>query len=372
MASNGFWNTSCALPRKVVSADAVEAEAVPPIERIAPALGSTSFSSRRPVVVLPQPDSPSRPTLSPRATRQVDAVDGTDRRASARDDVGDATRRAEMLGETARLDERCHLSLHVAVSRAQVAKRFGLGGAVAGGAVWRRLPSTGSSRTQIASANGQRGAKRQPLRRDEQVGRAALDGNELGAGAVEIGKGVGQAHRVGMERPLQHLVRRAPPRPPAGIHDDDAVADIGDDADVVRHQDHREPSRALQVADDVEHLALHDHVERGHRLVGDHKARIERQRERDRDALAHAAGELVRIIDEAAGIEADHFEELARAPPRLGRAVAAALDQHLLDLRADRVDRIERVHRALRDEGDLAPAHGACARTGRGATGPGP
>ena len=42
-------------------------------------------------------------------------------------------------------------------------------------------------------------------------------------------------------------------------------------------------------------LRLDRDVERGRRLVGDDQRRAVQQRDRDRDALAHAAGELVRI-----------------------------------------------------------------------------
>ena len=76
------------------------------------------------------------------------------------------------------------------------------------------------------------------------------------------------------------------------------------------------PQPLLQVAQRVEHLALHDHVERRHRLVGDQQLRVERERERDADALAHAAGELVRIVVLAAGIEPDHAEQLVDARRR--------------------------------------------------------
>ena len=46
-------------------------------------------------------------------------------------------------------------------------------------------------------------------------------------------------------------------------------------------------------------LRLDRHVERRGRLVGDDQLRLGRQRERDDDALAHAAGELVRVLVDA-------------------------------------------------------------------------
>ena len=66
-------------------------------------------------------------------------------------------------------------------------------------------------------------------------------------------------------------------------------------------------SRSCEIS--LEDLALHEHVERGGRLVHDHHLRLEGERHRDHDALAHAAGELVRV-GAAAG----------RGRPRRGRA----------------------------------------------------
>ena len=44
---------------------------------------------------------------------------------------------------------------------------------------------------------------------------------------------------------------------------------LGDDAHVVRDEDHRHPVRLAELVEQVEHLRLHGHVERGRRLVGD-------------------------------------------------------------------------------------------------------
>ena len=52
----------------------------------------------------------------------------------------------------------------------------------------------------------------------------------------------------------------------------------------------------LQRAHEIEDLRLDGHVERGGRLVGDQELRVAGQRHRDHRALAHAAGQLVRII----------------------------------------------------------------------------
>ena len=76
----------------------------------------------------------------------------------------------------------------------------------------------------------------------------------------------------------------------------------------------------------VQDLALDRDVERGGRLVGDDQVGLVQQRDRDRDALAHAAGELVRIraagARRATAMPTLH-QRLARARERCGVADAS-------------------------------------------------
>ena len=68
-----------------------------------------------------------------------------------------------------------------------------------------------------------------------------------------------------------------------------------------------------------------DRVDRAERLVHQHQRRVGRQRARDADALALAAGELRRV---AAGhllrVEADQLEQLAHARARCGPSASPA------------------------------------------------
>ena len=76
----------------------------------------------------------------------------------------------------------------------------------------------------------------------------------------------------------------------------------------------------LQVAQQIDDLRLDQHVERAGRLVEHDEGRLQHDGARDRDALALAAGELVRIAEARLGIEAD----VAPAPrSRASRARAA-------------------------------------------------
>ena len=101
------------------------------------------------------------------------------------------------------------------------------------------------------------------------------------------------------------------------------VGDLGDDAEVVGDEHDRHPAFALQALEQREDLRLDGHVERRRRLVGDQQLGLVGERHRDHHALAHAAGELVRVGVHAPGRigDADELEQLDRA-----RSRALALD----------------------------------------------
>ena len=73
------------------------------------------------------------------------------------------------------------------------------------------------------------------------------------------------------------------------------VAGLGKHAEVVRDQDQRQPELFAQALEQLQHLRLHDDVERRGRLVGDHERRPAGERQRDHHPLSLAAGELVRV-----------------------------------------------------------------------------
>src|SRR5436305_10175941 len=116
-----------------------------------------------------------------------------------------------------------------------------------------------------------------------------------------------------------------------------------------------------QPGDQLQHLPLHGHVERGGRLVGDQELRLVGDRHRDHHALLLPAGKLVRIGAQprARLWDADLRQELRRSLERSARAHAAVELQHFRHLLADREHGIERAHRLLEHRGDLAPAQRA-------------
>ena len=91
----------------------------------------------------------------------------------------------------------------------------------------------------------------------------------------------------------------------AEVHDGDAVGDVPDDRQVVGDEDVGEAELVLQVLEQVDDLRLDRHVEGGDRLVADDELGLERERAGDADALALAAGELVRVAVVVLRVEPD-------------------------------------------------------------------
>ena len=95
---------------------------------------------------------------------------------------------------------------------------------------------------------------------------------------------------------------------------------VGRDAEVVGHEQNGRAVFAAQLVDQIEDALLHRHVEGAGGFVGDDQRRPQGDRDGDQDALAHAAGQLVRI--------------LPGAQLRLGEADAGQkLDHPRVDLR---------------------------------------
>ncbi|MCY1299314.1 hypothetical protein D9M70_488370 [compost metagenome] len=178
----------------------------------------------------------------------------------------------------------------------------------------------------------------------QAAGAQAVLGNRL-----EQGFGIGVGGRVEQARHLADFHRLA------GVHHADAVGGLGDHRQVVGDQHQGHALVALQVEQQVHDLRLDGHVEGGGRLVGDQQARLAGDGHGDRHALAHAAGELVRVGVEAAGggRDIDPLEQFGGAPARGLAAEAEVLAQHFLDLEADRVAGVERAGRILEDHGDV-------------------
>ena len=80
----------------------------------------------------------------------------------------------------------------------------------------------------------------------------------------------------------------------------------------------------------MQHLRLDRDVERGDRLVGDDQLGLDRERAGDADALALAAGELVRVARRRRGGQADLVEQRRDAPARARRRSPRPVDPQRL------------------------------------------
>src|SRR5258706_8588241 len=85
---------------------------------------------------------------------------------------------------------------------------------------------------------------------------------------------------------------------------------------VMRDEDVGEPKPVLKVAQQVQDLRTDRHVQRRDRLVADDELRLDRERARNGDALALAAGEFVRVAAGKTRAGGGHTEPI---PPALAR-----------------------------------------------------
>ena len=337
-----------------------------------------SRTSARISVVLPQPDSPTIPSVSPSLQRRARRRRRRGRgRPCASNSTPDAHREVHLRGARPRAAAS---PLRVAHAVTVVAQRRRARSAPS---TWRarallleRRASSGPGGRRRATRASSGGTSR-ALRRTRAGSAAGSGSPAAGAAATAAGPGspaaapgasrstrgdrAEQTPRVRVLRVVEQLVERALLDDAPGVHDEHAVGDVGDDAEVVGDEDdRRRRSRRAASLELVEDLRLDRHVERGRRLVGDQQLGRARQRHRDHHALAHAAGELVRVrarrARAARGIPTRSSSSTARSMRRgLGRCPVVRADL-LDDLVADPVDRVERRHRVLEDHRDLGAA----------------
>ena len=176
--------------------------------------------------------------------------------------------------------------------------------------------------------------------------------------------GAKQALRIGMSHAREHGIRRAAFDDGAAIHHHHALHILGDDAEIVRDQNHRHAALGNEVCDQIEDLSLDGDVERRGRLIGDQHVGLAGQRHGNGHALPLAPGELVRIgIDAFRRIgKPDTIEQGDGFLACLCRRAIGVAPQRLGHLTADRVHRIERGHRLLEDHADAIAAQLAVIR----------
>jgi len=170
-----------------------------------------------------------------------------------------------------------------------------------------------------------------------------------GAVVLDLRHGGDQLARVLLDgRAEEHVAVGALDDAAVAQHDD-LLRHVADHAEVVRDDRYVSPSRLLQLVQQVEHLRLDRHVERGDGLVEHDEARAERERTGDPDALALAAGEAARVALGEPPAELDEVEQLGDAPSAL-LAPDAVDRERLGDRPCDRAPRVQRRDGILEDE----------------------
>src|SRR5688500_10337605 len=311
-----------------------------------PEVGSINRRMVRPVVDLPQPDSPTSPSVSPGMTSN-DTSSTAWTRATSRESspprIGKyflrfrTLRRGSAMGWTS-VEEAGHLVAwpHF-LERRCVVEVHGFGQRAAG--------REAAARPGVAAERRHRAGNRLQLL-------------FLGGSDVDARDGAEQPLRVRVQRLLEQLAHRRFFDDLCAVHHAHALGGLRDDAHVVRDEHDGHAELGLQLVQQLEDLRLDGHVESGGRLVGDQEVGIARQRHGDHDALPHAARQLVRILLHAPlGVRDVHqLQHVDRLVHRVAAAEALVEPDGLGDLLAHREHRVQRRHRFLEDHRDLFAA----------------
>jgi hypothetical protein len=138
------------------------------------------------------------------------------------------------------------------------------------------------------------------------------------------------------------------------VHHRHPVADVADDAQVVRHEEVGQPEVGLQVDQEIQDLRLHGDVQGGDGLVGDDQARMHGQGARDADPLALAAAEGVGKPPHVLRSQSHAAQEVGHARFPVTPARHAVHEQRLAHEVEQRHPWIERRERVLEDHLHLA------------------
>ncbi len=318
----------------------------------------------RPSVDLPQPDSPTRPSdLAARRSR------ARRRRRACTVRVSIALPSdAAIFSPSERRGANCFETSCTSTS----ALMASFGRAADDGSARRArrgARSRGIAQARRRSARAQRGRNAQPSGSRSERRRGARDLRQVAARLGARGQRFKQPAGVGMARAAQHRGGRPLLDDAARIHHEDAARERGDGREIVADPDQRRAESRTRPRISVEDLRLDRDVERGRRLVADDQRRPVQQRDRDGDALAHAAGELVRIgIEPLRGVR---NADRGRAPRSSAARAASRRDalvrlQRQAHLRRDGEHRIE--HRSS-GPGTPSRCAGRAARAARPARG---
>lgn len=112
----------------------------------------------------------------------------------------------------------------------------------------------------------------------------------------EVWQGSDQGACVRMNGMSEYFIGRSRFNHFTRIHDDDPLAYLGNDTEIVGDQHDGRAAFFSQLLHQLENFMLDGHVQRCSRLVGDQQVRWRRHRQRDHDPLAHAAAQFKRVL----------------------------------------------------------------------------
>src|SRR5262249_5121659 len=212
-----------------------------PSNSIVPDVGASAASTSFDVVVLPQPDSPTRPSVSPALI--VKLIPST------------ALTRARLAPKSDPPIGKCFWRSRT--SRSALSARGGLlershAPTPAGAVQTVRLRPPAPAGVDRPLAGGMEAAPAGEVRKIGWLTRDAakrlLD--------PEPRDRVDQRPGVGMARPVEQATHRLHLHDPAGVHHRHPVAHLGHDAEVVRDEDQRDAGRTLKILQQIQLLEL--------------------------------------------------------------------------------------------------------------------
>src|SRR5579872_1554809 len=265
-----------------------------PLKRIVPLSGSSSMSSNRAIVVLPQPDSPTNPKDEPGSI-------SNETPSTARTAVcGRQTARPRVTGKYFRTSLNSIIGAAftgIRSTRPSICHRFGKVGKPAAGGLARARCDHGrlllfADRARLGAARPERAPFRQILR----IRRLASDLKECLLLRTQAGNRSQQRLRVWVRGIAINSLDLARLHDPARVHHHDAVAQLRDDAEIMSDVQHRETEVLLQLLQQPKELRLNRDIERSCRLVGDEQTWSRGRRHGGAHALPHTAAELMWII----------------------------------------------------------------------------
>src|SRR5262245_45252598 len=249
--ANGSWKTICMRWRVAHKRGPSRATRSWPSNRIVPAEGSNNLKISRPVVDLPQPDSPTSPSTSPRSMVKLTPSTARMTRRRARRQAPPTANRfsSPWTSTSAGITSHAHDRTRHEVPRPALDER--------------RLLTPAALDRQRAAGRETAAAGGLP-----EIRRRALDGRQGLPEPTGMRQTSKQAAGVGVQGLVEDPGRRRQLHDPPGVDDGDAVAELGYHAEVVRDQQDGHAPLGLQAAEQIEDLGLDGDVERRRGLVG--------------------------------------------------------------------------------------------------------